>query len=438
MSPNLVTDITCTFTQPRKKRFTGSSDSPAGLGGRLVLLESLVKGLLPEADLSSNDEIRQEAEALGIPLPEVDNDTYGETEKIKIKSDDPLPLFPDQQGQIQYIGPASSFSFHLKLRKLLQNQYNVNLGFVMFGRNAADEGGTGEEQGKSGLSPREDRISLNRGDNHSIELSDCGSPAVSLRGMDGQILEFLMDAYFEQINPDFPVLHESLFREQYESWCDANTSADPAFMCCLLAILILSRRHTNLSITESTERQWWSQIQSLLPAVFFTSKVSAVQALMLTALHLHCTNHRDACWNLTGTAIRIAIAIGLHRDDIKPVQSPLSRELRKQLWWTLYGFEKWQVSSYDRPSAIGQNISSVGCPNERLVGGSLPQDFMKWSHRLVVLLGSACRALNHMGNVSTAVDDVYNRPLSPAAGILRDLHRWKDALPPHLRLEVIE
>ncbi|KAL2811616.1 hypothetical protein BJX63DRAFT_274783 [Aspergillus granulosus] len=60
--------------------------------------------------------------------------------------------------------------------------------------------------------------------------------------------------------------------------------------------------------------------------------------------------------------------MGLHRDDIKPLQSPFQRELRKQLWWTLYAFEKMQVSSYDRPSGISDAVSSASYPNERLVG----------------------------------------------------------------------
>jgi hypothetical protein len=432
--------ITCSTTQHRKKRFIGSVDGPAGLGGRLVLLESLVKGLLPEADLSSNYEIRQEADSLGIPLPQIDDDTYGESEKIKIKSEDEhaLPLLPDQQGQVQYIGPASSFSFHLKLRNLIQN---YNAPFYLFGRNAAEEGSDGEvnEKGsKYGFSSPEDEMSPTGQVTQGSGFSDCNSPSNSVKGIDGQVLDTLIDAYFDSVNPDFPVLHESSFREAYETWCSTITAEDPAFLCSLLAVLILSRRVATLSISADAERKWWGHIQKLLPAVFFTSNISAVQALMLTALHLHCTNHRDACWNLTGTAIRIAFAIGLHRDDIKPAHSPLGRELRKHLWWTLYGFEKLQVSSYNRPSAIDQNVSSVGCPNERLIGGHLPQEFMKWSQRLVVLLGSACRALDLTGGTKNTVEDAYHRPLSPAAGILRDLTRWKEALPAHLRLEATE
>jgi len=134
--------------------------------------------------------------------------------------------------------------------------------------------------------------------------------------------------------------------------------------------------------------------------------------------------------------VRIAFAIGLHRDDIQNIQSPLARELRKQLWWTLYAFEQFQVSSYDRPSAIEHTISLVGSPNERIVGGHCPQGFMTWSQRLVLLLGSACRALNPGQRGTEAVEEAYNKPLSPASGILRDLNRWREALPSHLRLDI--
>lgn len=407
-----------------------------GLGSRIALLESLVKGLLPEADLSSNDEMQTLAKSLGIPLP-VMEESYGEPEKVITKQEDEyvLPLLPDQQRQVQYVGPASSFIFHLKIRRLIGNY--PTLEFATFGKNAA------EEENAAEILSSFSRIAENRNMKGRVQgttPSDCSSPSEAVREIDGPILEALIDAYFDIIHPDFPVLHESSFREGYEFWSVSNSSADPAWLCGLLCVLILARRVAPISVPAESEKKWWGYVQTLLPTIFFTSNIYAIQALMLTALHLHITNHRDACWNLTGTAVRIAFAIGLHRDDIKhsQSQSPLGRELRKQLWWTLYAFEQMQVSSYDRPSAISHTVSSVSFPNERIVGGHLPQDFMKWSQRLVVLLGSVCRALNPAGTVNTAMEDTYNRPLSPAAGILRDLHKWKETLPSHLRLEVTD
>ncbi|PQE24625.1 hypothetical protein CJF32_00011031 [Rutstroemia sp. NJR-2017a WRK4] len=383
--------LTCTTNQPRKKRFYGNVE---GLGGRLILLESLVKGLLPEADLSGVNEMQQLGKALGIPLPQIEDGSssgpaHSENNSTSSEEEQSLPLLPDQQGQVQYIGPSSSFSFHLKLRRLIGNYTTYE--FAMFGRNAAEHTDLLDTS----------NINITKADscrnieetNHTNLInapSDYGSPSETIREIDGHVIDCLVDAYFDIIHSDFPVLHEASFRETYEQW-SLNTQAPNS-------------------------------------------------ALMLAALHLHNNTHRDACWNLTGTAVRIAFAIGLHRDDVKHGSSPLGRELMKQLWWTLYAFEQMQVSSYDRPSAMESNVSSVGYPNERIVGvaGHCPQDFMKWSQKLVVLLGSACKALNVAGIKNSATEDVYAKPLSPAAAILRDLNRWKVELPAHLRLEVVD
>lgn len=422
-------NIECLTTQPRKKRLYGSVE---GLGNRLALLESLVKGLLPEADLSSNDEMRQLGASLGIPLPDEGGggDANSETKSgtgSGTEGDEPLSLLPDQQGQVQYIGPASSFSFHLKLRTLCgAGPFRE---FVLFGRNAADQ----------------EPINDGDGDPHALSTPsaastlDHNSPADQrVAGPETPSLESLLGAYFDHINPDFPVLHEASFREAYESWVAEPTAADPAWLCSFLCVLLLARRVARVTFPEEQERLWWRRVQALLPVVIFTSSVMAVQALLLAALHLHNTNHRDACWNLTGTAIRIAFAIGLHQDKVNTMQTPLARELRKRLWWTLYAFEQMQVSSYDRPSAIEHPGSKIGCPNERIIGmaGYCPPDYSKWFNRMIVHLGSACRAPKT--TKSSAGEDWYVGPLSPAASVLRDLERWKTGLPQHLRIEAVD
>ncbi|KUJ16044.1 uncharacterized protein LY89DRAFT_685896 [Mollisia scopiformis] len=425
--------IECTSTQPRKKRVYGNVE---GLGTRLALLESLVKGLLPEANLSSNDEMQQLGKSLGIPLPPLEDNTIN-AQKNKEEEEITLPLLPDQQGQVQYIGPASSFGFHLKLRRLIGNYTDFQ--FSMFGKNAADPDITLAFPNASGAAYEKDPGGQRTLSNAS---SDCGSPSEAMREIDPTTLESLIDSYFDVVHSDFPVLHDASFRETYELWTvsDATSAANPVWLCGLFCVLLLARRVASVSIPQEAERHWWRYVQTLLPTVFFASNIFAVQALLLAALHLHNTSHRDACWNLTGTAVRIAHAIGLHRDDVKHAQSPLGRELRKQLWWTLYAFEQMQVSSYDRPSVIEHNVSLVSCPNERIVGvaGHCPQDYMKWSQKLVILFGTACRVLNTVGNNHNIPDDAYSRPLSPAAGVLRDLIKWQKELPSHLRLDVTD
>ena len=114
----VVHNIECLTTQPRKKRLYGSVE---GLGTRLALLEALVKGLLPEADVSSTEALRQLATSHGIPLPDsAANDAHGDQDDSgEGEGDDTVSLLPDQQGQVQFIGPGSSLSFHIKLRTLV-------------------------------------------------------------------------------------------------------------------------------------------------------------------------------------------------------------------------------------------------------------------------------------------------------------------------------
>ncbi|KAF1845987.1 uncharacterized protein K460DRAFT_377306 [Cucurbitaria berberidis CBS 394.84] len=421
--------IECMITKPRKKRLYGSVE---GLGNRLALLESLVKGLLPEADVSNMDEMRELGNSLGIQLPDsMDNDANGEQKSSSDREgEESMSLLPDQQGQVQYIGPASSFSFHLKLRTLVGK--GAPREFVLFGRNAADQ---------EPLEGDSDPHSLSTPSASATSNIDHTSPTdrrTSTSTTEAPSLESLIGAFFDYINPDFPVLHEASFREAYEAWVANPGQADPAWLCGFLCVLLLARRVARVSFPEDQERMWWRRVQTLLPVVIFTSSVMAVQAMMLAAMHLHNTNHRDACWNLTGTAIRIAFAIGLHQDKVSTLQTPLARELRKRLWWTLYAFEQMQVSSYDRPSAIEHPASKISCPNERIIGMASysPEDYCKWFNRMVVHLGSACRAPKTMK--SNASEESYVGALSPAAGVLRDLERWKDSIPQHLQMDALK
>lgn len=427
-------NIQCITTQPRKTRIYGSVE---GLSTRLALLEGLVKGLLPEADLSSIDDMRELGVELGIPLPashDAGTAVLPSHPKHDVEAEE--RLMQDQQGQTQYIGPASSFLFYFKLRtifgRIAPQVYNS---MQLFGRNAADSHLEATTLGSantilSGVAHAEWDILSASASSPGVE----GSPVSTI---DSQVLDSLVSAFFDHVHPDFPVLHEASFRETYESWTNTPGNVDRTWLCCLLCVLLLGRRVAPIQTAEASQESWWRQVQALLPTVLFSSSVTAVQGLLLTSLHLHHNLHRDACWTLTGAAVRIAFAIGLHRDNIRNSQTPLSRELRKQLWWTLYAFEKMQVSSQDRPSAIEDTVYSVGCPRESILGmgGHSPPEYLTWSNRLTVMLGVACRATRA---TSVSFEDSTIGPLSPTARLLRDLDRWKQGLPQHLRPDAIE
>lgn len=158
-----------------------------GVGSRITLLESLVKGLLPEANLSSNSELQQIGKSLGIPLPilEDTNGTAEEAEKEAAENEEEsaIQVIPDQQHQNQYVGPSSSFLFHLKLRRMLGN-YSV-FEFAMFGNNAADQI---FELGKAPAAASTQAIEYVQRRESSNTASDCASPSDAVRDIVSKIL----------------------------------------------------------------------------------------------------------------------------------------------------------------------------------------------------------------------------------------------------------
>lgn len=501
----------CVTTQPRRTRIYTSAE---GLGARLSLLESLVKGLVPEADTTSIEGMRALGASLGIALPtpagrlgsesqsgagDGNDDGAGDDEDGDVDDGDAegegggssrpragdgdgvqqaeeVPVLRDQQGQTQYIGPASSYLLQIRIRSLFGAgpQQNPNTAqFFLFGKNPTEQnsstaavaavlaqGASPSSAGVSGVSP---------GSVQSPESERYPAPggketncrSTTLESMVGsRAADALITVFFDHIHPELPVLHEASFREKYEQYSSQQNTgsssssgapaSDPTWTATLLCVFILARRAPGAlglfshEQGQDAEEHWWQCVHALLPSVIFTSSISAVQALVLAGLHLHNNNHRDSCWTLTGAAVRIAFAIGLHRDSIvgkhqKPPHTPVIRELRKRLWWTLYTFEMLQATSLDRPSAVDDVDVTATCPRESILGhsGGGGDGCVREASKLTVFLNRASRIVRSLNSSAAAADEGLGL-MSPVTALLRDLSRWREGLTNHVRLEAVD
>ncbi|KAJ6438100.1 MULE transposase domain-containing protein [Purpureocillium lavendulum] len=421
----------CVVTKPRKQRSYGS---PAVQESRVAILESLVKRAMPEVDTSNMESLLEMGRSLKVSIPdgvrlglfreaeiELDNDTSRDDEQ----------LVQDLQGQSQYIGRASSYLFQMKLRALVGGRQKSRQ-MYLFGPNPTDSHANHE----TSPSPHTGNDQTDIVDISSTAAATTPGSTLSIDitdppHTDEMVTSSLVRVFFEQVNADFPVLHEATFLETIEEWRRSPSHADPAWFCGFLCVLILARRlPSNLAVASEYESHWWLRIQSLLSKILFTSSLASIQALLLAALHLHNTGSRDTCWTLTGAAARIGFAIGLHRDRLDVNITPLAREMRKRVWWTLYSFEQVQVSSHDRPSALDSIKHLGGASRESFLdmGMHVPPEYTVWSNRLVALLGAACRVLPESTNSS----------YMGAAGLLKELSLWRAALPKHLSTKLID
>lgn len=389
---------------------------------RVAVLESLVQGLIPEADLADLTAMRDLGSSLGIPMPNDASSGDGESQSglpgIKER------LLQDNRGTTQYIGPTSSYFFMTEVCSAV----------------GARRGPETEELCKIlnvSSSPPETHIPFTPASSITSEhLHPPGKPLDLPTAETNRTIDW----YFAHVHADFTVFHEASFRETYEAWRNSPSDpVDPTWTCSLLGMILLTAKPVGMSSAQ--EQEIWGKAQEVLTRTLLMSSLQSVQALMVLALYLHNSNRRDACWTLTGSAIRIAVAIGMHQNDvgIQCSQTPLLRTLRKRIWWTLYAFEQMQVSSLGRPSALSQyHVPTTDSSSGRMmgIGAEIPPDYMLWHNDLVILLGKACQTAKNTWSSSPATPNAG--PLSPAASLLRELQEWKESLPRHLQPGSIE
>ncbi len=120
-----------------------------------------------------------------------------------------------------------------------------------------------------------------------------------------------------------------------------------------------SEDSSNTSSTKTSRRYYDIAMALLTPSLFRDWHISKVQALLLGARYLQCSNSPDECWNVLGFAIRIAHGLELHRapatDDPCCVQ-----EVKKRVWTACFTFDQLLSMIYGRPAAI--NASSCPLP----------------------------------------------------------------------------
>lgn len=360
-------------------------------------------------------------------------------------------LFEDALGFPRYIGPLGSYTLLVKLWEVMAVWCAP-----MTHRDSAQTMGQSQPM-------------LRLGDAHGDDARQIDLPQ-------REVADVLVALFFDKVHCDFPLFHRALFQASYENmWAPPSPSpphsgprtnhhhamspdTEPAWLMCLSMVFVLGleaasaqssairRLVGNTARREALKARYLAKAKEVLPDVISGSMLVHVQALMLYCRYLHITRNRNACWNLTGAAIRVAVAIGLHRNGVHGRCSPLERELRRRIWWTLYAFERIECSSLGRTSAIDDAECNVGVPTEGLLDMSdiLPLGYVGAHAELMTLLGSICKhqyggssssnsgaasASSSTGGVDVPLDQIDFALASSAA-----LDRWHAQLPGHMRL----
>lgn len=163
-----------------------------------------------------------------------------------------------------------------------------------------------------------------------------------------------VDAYFDHFHHIIPMINEHQFRHKFESGSD-----DLAWLALMNMVLAMGSIAKETCL-ESTHAIFYQRAKNFLSFDSFGSgKLEIVQALALMGgLYLHYCNRPNMAVAVTGAALRMAYALGLHRKQPSELtnsqtsnQSPTGdKENKRRTWWVLVCLDTWGSTTLGRPS----------------------------------------------------------------------------------------
>lgn len=152
------------------------------------------------------------------------------------------------------------------------------------------------------------------------------------------VRDALVDTFFTEINPGFPVVDESEFRASY------NDQESPPPLLLYQAVLLAgahSCQHPKIVESRSfVKAVLFQRAKTLWDARFENDRVTLVQAALIFAWHVESADNISAgSYYWVSVACGIAHGLGMHRNltqSSTTVMPQPGRNLFRRLWWTLF------------------------------------------------------------------------------------------------------
>jgi hypothetical protein len=160
----------------------------------------------------------------------------------------------------------------------------------------------------------------------------------------------LVDAYFAVWHGFLPLLDETLFRQEMQ-----KERTDTRWLMLFDMVLAFG----SVAATDATDLSHYMYFRRSKDKLDLDAlkepHLETVQMLGLMGGHyLHHVSQPNLAYLLTGTALRMATSLGLHREMVPRWSNgrDLSRlvNLRRRVWWTLICVDTWGSQTLNRPS----------------------------------------------------------------------------------------
>lgn len=176
------------------------------------------------------------------------------------------------------------------------------------------------------------------------------------------VRDALVETYFSEIHPGWPIIDESQFRQQY-----ANPDSPPpllVFHAILLAAARLSDHPAVAGSRAMVTATLFRRAKALFDMRYENDRLHLVQAALLMAWHVENPDTVGCnAYHWIGSAVRIGLGLGIHRKAASrylPEPERQTHRLYKKVFWSLLHAEAFVALELGRPCMIRAEDFDVG------------------------------------------------------------------------------
>lgn len=352
------------FYDKHRQRVIPSRKTLEALSQSLEECRSILKRLYPNHEVSSLLPLSRQ-ELLGmldhsgdsiIALPSPPLNTS------PTKSELGSPMCPDSEGSLASLEPLSSrdmdWEEDQRCHEALPAETDDATGFSMHSDRQASYLGASsikaalvvmlkvQPQLRSTLAPPLNSVEM--ANNLPVIRQRSAAPKDSSRIPWSWRGQTLIDAYFKRVHVFIPMLDEATFRADYLE----GQRFDSPWLALLNMVFAMGSIVAMKSDDFNHINYYNRAMEHVTLDAFGSNHLEMVQALtIIGGYYLHYINRPNMANAVVGAAIRMASALGLHRESLTQGGSDLAAaETRRRTWWSLFCLDTWATTTLGRPS----------------------------------------------------------------------------------------
>jgi transcriptional regulatory protein AMDR len=172
-----------------------------------------------------------------------------------------------------------------------------------------------------------------------------------------EVRDALVESFFNDINPGFPVVDEAEFRIQYE-----DKDSPPPLLLYHAVLLAGAHACQHRKVVESrpiVKAVMFRRAKTLFDLRYENDRAALVQAALLFSWHVENADSVSSnSYHWIKNACSVAFGLGMHRDLTSGSTSVMPKETRRmfrRLWWTVFQAEVMSSLDHGRPLMINPN-----------------------------------------------------------------------------------